>query len=138
MNMWNLKDRGKFGIQAGFTLLEVMVALSIMAIVLVSVYKMLAQTIAMNNAARFHTTAPLLAQGKIAEISIKPPEDLGNDSGDFGEDFPGYAWNVSGEDVESEALGENAKDLKRIDVKVNFDNETLVYGFRTYRLVVKE
>ncbi len=36
----------------GFTLLEVMVALSIIAIVLVSVYKMQAQTISMNLAGK--------------------------------------------------------------------------------------
>jgi len=35
--------------QRGFTLLEIMAALSILAIVLVSVYKLHAQTVAMNN-----------------------------------------------------------------------------------------
>ncbi|MCU0593194.1 MAG: prepilin-type N-terminal cleavage/methylation domain-containing protein, partial [Desulfobacterales bacterium] len=45
----------------GFTLLEVMVALGIMAIVLVSVYRLHSQTLAMSVESRFYTQAPLLA-----------------------------------------------------------------------------
>jgi len=51
----------------GFTLLEVMVALAVMSIVLVSVYRMHSQSLTMNTAARFYTLAPMLAQGKMAE-----------------------------------------------------------------------
>ncbi|MFO7972965.1 MAG: prepilin-type N-terminal cleavage/methylation domain-containing protein [Desulfobacterales bacterium] len=59
---WNLQP------DSGFTLLEIMVALSIIAIVLVSVYKMQAQSISMIYASKFYATAPLLAQLKIAEV----------------------------------------------------------------------
>jgi general secretion pathway protein I len=123
---------------SAFTLLEVMVAVSIMAIVLVAVYSLQAQTISMANSSRFHTIAPLLAQSKIAEFEIKPSDELGSDSGDFGEDFPSYNWSVSVEDVESEFLGELAENLKRIDVSVNFNNDELVYHFRTYRFLERE
>jgi len=118
-----------------FTLLEVMVAVSIMAIVLIAVYRMQAQTIAMSNASRFYTTAPLLAQSKIAELGIISSVELGGGSGDFGEDFPGYTWNLEIEEMESEVLGSYAKDLKRIDVSVNFNEGEFVYGFRTYKFL---
>lgn len=117
---------------SGFTLLEVMVAVSIMAIVLVAVYRLHSQTIAMNIAAKFYTSAPLLAQGKLAEFAIKSEDKLNSDSGDFGENFPGYYWSVAVEDVESEVLGESAKGLKRLDVTVTLNNE-YAYSFRTYR-----
>lgn len=117
----------------GFTLLEVMVALSIIALVLVSVYKMHAQTLAMNYAANFYTTAPLLAQGKIAELETKTLDELVEDSGSFGDEFPGYKWNVGIDDVESEALGTIAEDLKRIDVTVSLNNDEFTYILRTYR-----
>jgi general secretion pathway protein I len=117
---------------SGFTLLEVMVAVSIMAIVLVAVYRLHSQTISMNIAAKFYTSAPLLAQGKLAEFEIMPADKLTGDSGDFGENFPGYYWNVAVEDVESEPLGEAAKGLKRLDVTVTLNNE-FSYSFRTYR-----
>jgi len=143
--MWDLKvnDR-QFPVssfqfrQHGFTLLEVMMAISIMAIVLIAVYRMHTQTISMSNAARFHTTAPLLAQGKIAELGIKSSTELGGDSGNFGDEFPGYSWSVSVEDVESEVLGNLAKNLKKIDVTVNFNDDEFVYGFRTYKLIEEE
>ncbi len=120
---------------AGFTLLEVMVAMSIMAIVLVSVYRMHSQTLTMNTANRFYTQAPLLAQSKLAQLEAGGSEIITGDSGDFGEEFPGYSWNVSVEDVSSEALGEVASDLKRIDLMVSFNNNEYTYNVRAYRLM---
>jgi general secretion pathway protein I len=118
---------------SGFTLLEVMVAVAIMGIVLVSVYKMHSQTLAMNTEARFYTHAPLLAQSKLAELEANSEEEITGDSGDFGENFPGYIWKITAEDINIEALGETSNDLKRIDVSVSYNNEEFVYRFRTYR-----
>jgi general secretion pathway protein I len=139
--MWTLKidicrkqASGNLHADSGFTLLEVMVAISIIAIALVSVYRMHSQTITMNFAARFYTTAPMLAQLKIAELETKSGEDLANDSGDFGEDYSGFRWDVVVDDVESESLGSAAKDLKRIDVTVSFNNDEFTYDLRTYRI----
>jgi general secretion pathway protein I len=56
-------------------------------------------------------------------------------SGDFGDNFPGYTWSVSVDDVEIEALGEISQDLKRIDVTVSFNENEYVYNLRTFRLV---
>ena len=119
----------------GFTLLEVMVAMSIMAIVLVSVYRMHSQTLTMNIANRFYTQAPLLAQDKLAQLETGLSEIIAGDSGDFGEEFPGYSWNVTVEEVAAEALGEIANDLKRIELMVSFNNNEYVYNVRTYRLI---
>ncbi|MEZ4527284.1 MAG: prepilin-type N-terminal cleavage/methylation domain-containing protein [Desulfobacterales bacterium] len=122
----------------GFTLLEVMAAVSLMAIVLTAVYRLHSQTISMSSSARFYTNAPLLAQRTMSELETKPDEFQGNSSGDYGEEFPGYSWTVSVEDVESEELGEAAKDLKRIDVRVTLNEGELNYSFRTYRLMPEE
>jgi len=119
----------------GFTLLEIMAALAIMAVVLISVYKLHTQTIAMNYDVKFHTTAPLLAQSKAGEIGIKPLDELTYDSGDFGEEFPGYGWQRVIEDVESEALGSTAEDLKRIDIIVSYNTDEFTYSLRTYRFL---
>jgi general secretion pathway protein I len=119
----------------GFTLLEVMVAMAIMAIVLVSVYRMQAQTLTMNTAARFYTQAPMLAQSKLAQLEANSSGIIVGDSGDFGDKFPGYTWSISTEEVSSEALGEIAADLKRIDMKVSFNSDEYVYDVRTYRFM---
>ena len=118
-----------------FTLLEVMVALAVMSIVLVSVYRMHSQSIAMNAAARFYTQAPLLAQHKMAELEAESADDLSGDSGDFGDDFPGYTWQVDVNEVSSEALGEVADDLVGIDVTVSYNENEYTYSIRTYRFL---
>jgi len=117
----------------GFTLLEVMVALSIIAIVLVSVYRMHAQTVSMNNEVRFYVTAPMLAQIKMAEIKSESLEDIGDDSGDYGDEFPDYRWNIVIDDVESTALGNIARDLKKIDLLISFNNDEFTYNLRAYK-----
>ena len=117
----------------GFTLLEIMAALSIIAIVLVSVYRMHAQTVSMNNEVRFYTTAPMLAQKKMAEIESESLEDMGDDSGDFGDEFPDYRWNIVIDDVESALLGNVAKDLKKIDLLISLNNDEFIYNLRAYK-----
>lgn len=119
---------------SGFTLLEVMVAMAVLAIVLVSVYRMHSQTLTMNTAARFYTQAPLLAQKKMAEVTTTSSGIFASDSGDFGENFAGYSWQVSATDVSSELLGEVADDFKRLDVTVAYLNNQFSYRLTTYRL----
>jgi len=118
----------------GFTLLEVITAVAIMSIVLVSVYKLHSQSIAMNTESRFYTQAPMLAQGKLAELEISTEDEIADDSGEFGENFTGYTWSVTVDSVDTEALGEISEDLQRIDVTVSYNNDEYVYRFRTYRL----
>jgi general secretion pathway protein I len=85
----------------GFTLLEVMVAMAILAIALVAVFRSQAQSISIANEARLATTASFLAQSKMAEI-----ESMGVEGtyGDFGEDFSNYRWEVSTSDTELKYL----------------------------------
>jgi general secretion pathway protein I len=128
------KTTGRKRLTSGFTLLEVMVAMAVMAIVLGSVYRMHSQTLTMNTAARFYTQAPLLAQKKMTEITTTSSGIFASDSGDFGVDFPGYSWQVSATDVSSELLGEVADDFKRLDVTVAFLNNQFSYRLTTYRL----
>ena len=118
----------------GFTLLEIMVAISILVLVLVTVFKMHIQTLAMHNVARFQTAAPLLAQKKITEIETETIDALVSGSGDFGDRFPGYTWKVSIDDVQSEILGTVADNLKLIGVTVAFNTDELIYHLESYKL----
>ena len=111
----------------GFTLLEVMIAMAILAISLVTVYQSQSQSISMAGDSRFLTTASLLAQGRMAEIDAADPRGVVSGSGDFGEAFPDYTWQVEVGDVEESSL------LKRIALTVTNSRMT---KRNTYRLVL--
>ena len=130
-----MTDSGIQSAPPGFTLLEVLIAMAIMAIVLAGVYRMQFQTLSMTAASRFYTEAPLLAQDKLSQLEANPSELIAGDSGDFGEQFPGYSWKVSTQEVSSEILGETARDLKRIDLTVSLNGNEYEYSVRTYLFV---
>jgi len=116
----------------GFTLLEVMVSVSIIAIVLVSILKLQGQTMTMNETIRFYTLAPLLADAKIAEIRLKPESFDLTSSGDFGEDYPGYSWEARIEDLKIEVMESPEINLKKIDMAVRFNNGELNFSLRHF------
>ena len=122
-------------LNGGFTLLEIMVALAMIAIVLVAVYRMQTQTINMNIVGRFQTVAPFLAQKVMADIETMPAEELFDSRGDFGESFPDLNWTVTVEELVTETFGEIGKDLKRINVTITSTTDKQNYSVLTYRLV---
>ena len=132
-NMWSLKTDKSLILRSGFSLLEILVAMSIIAIVFLSIFKMHKQTISMNQAAKFYTLAPILAQNKIVELELRTAYESIYDSGVFGDNYPGYRYNISIDDADSEFPGYAAGDLKKIDVTVFVDIEELSYSLRTYR-----
>jgi general secretion pathway protein I len=111
----------------GFTLLEVMIAVAILAITLVTVYQSQSQSISMVSNSRFLTTVSLLAQGRMAQIDAADPRGVVPAKGNFGEEFPDYAWQVEVGDVEEIPL------LKRIALTVTNDRMTT---HNTYRLIL--
>jgi prepilin-type N-terminal cleavage/methylation domain-containing protein len=122
------------GRSCGFTLLEVMVALCILAIVLLSVYRLHSQTISMSIESRFYTQAPLLARSALTRWEETRKPEMISDQGDFGKEFAGYQWKISVQDAPSPALGTQfIREMQRIDVQVTLNNGEYSYGFRTYR-----
>jgi general secretion pathway protein I len=132
---WEMRKKQPFKTnqKTGFTLLEVLVAVSIIAIALLAVYRLYAQTLSMNYAARFNTQAPVLAQKKMTELLLLSPDELSDNSGDFGEEFENYSWRAVVETVTSDLLGETAEDLQQVDLVVTLDEDQQFYRLRTYR-----
>lgn len=108
-------------------------AMVIMAVVVIAVFKLNAQTIFINTDARFKATAPFLAQSRIEALMEKPLADIGDQDGDFGQSWPGYRWQLQIEDVTAEELGDVAERIKRIDVTVTLNDDEYSYHLRTYR-----
>jgi general secretion pathway protein I len=90
--------------RAGFTLLEVLVAVAILAIAMVAILKANVQNLDRLTESRDSTTASLLAASKLAEIEAAGVANWGESQGDFGEDYPDYTWQVETSSTEVEGL----------------------------------
>lgn len=109
--------------QKGFTLLEILVALSIIAIAMLSVIRLQSQTIAMSEAVKFYSVAPFLAQAKITDVLMDPQSYTGEASGDFGRELPGYSWQIEVIDSQFEP-GDHAEiSVAEIRVKINMEED---------------
>ena len=84
--------RRKLTYKQGFTLLEAMVSLAILAIGLIAVIRTFSISTRANAFARDRTTATLLAEQKMAELRGMPLREIGIKTGDFGEDYPRFKW----------------------------------------------
>ena len=119
---------------SGFTLLEVMVAVAIIAISFVSLLGSQSQSISIATISRFETAASMLARKKLAEIGSSSVEDLSGSAGDFEDDFSDFHWQTEISDLTVDETGiTGAEDmLKVVDLTVSRGNdENMVYRVRT-------
>jgi len=84
-----LNSKGK---NQGFTLLEIIICLGLIALVLVAVFHLQAQNLDLQSEAQFMTTATCLLQERLSRIQAQEEIEEGTNSGDFGEDFPDYMY----------------------------------------------
>jgi len=117
------------------TLLEVMVSMGIAAIVLVSIYRLQTQSMAMERIAQFHTAAPLLAEQLVAQLELQAPDYPSANSGNFDDAYPGYTWEIETRDVDAYTDASGRALLKQIDIKVHLNDNEDIFTLRTYRLV---
>lgn len=88
----------------GFTLLEVLVAVAILAIAMVAILKANVQNLDALTESRETSTASLLAASKLAEVEAAGAANWTEFQGDFGEDYPDYTWEVETTRTEVEGL----------------------------------
>lgn len=119
----------------GFTLLEVMIAVALIAIALTTLLGSQSQSVSFANSAKFETMAALLAQSKMSEITVQEPDELTNDSGDFGDDYPGYAWEVNVSDIVIPGMDNISDYLKQVDLTVTWG--VFSYNVRLYHYVAE-
>ncbi len=90
----------------GFTLLEVMVALLIIATSFVVLLHTRNQSIITADYAKQATVAALLASEKMSEVEQGEFPDTGEESSTFGDDYPEYRWRTSVSDTAYENIRE--------------------------------
>lgn len=123
--MMPMKLRGSS--QGGFTLIETMIALTILALVVSAVAQALAQSLAMAHRIKTETTLALLAQSKMAEVESSRELPV-SDRGRFPGDFSQYAWQVT--------VSEGGfPQLQRVEVTVtnSFSDKTEGYRLSSFQ-----
>ena len=88
----------------GFTLLEVMVALAILAITLVIIFSQQATSISVGNEARVITKATLLAQERMTDLIAQERLPIGEEEGEIQEEIPPLKWKQMVEESATEGL----------------------------------
>jgi general secretion pathway protein I len=80
--------------QGRFTLVEVLVALLVTAVVIPVALRALLTVAALGEAAAYRSHAADLADLKLRELVATAAWADADESGDFGEDYPGYTWEL--------------------------------------------
>ena len=117
--------------RSGFTLLEVLVAMAIISVALIAVFRLYAQTISMNHQLAFNTQAPFLAQQKMNEWMTMPADEMSDESGGFEDELQNYFWSVTVEDLTLDSL--DSQILKQINIRVSRPDSGQKYNLRGYR-----
>ena len=104
--------------KAGFTLVEILVTLTILAAALPALLQ--AFTSATRNQALSdnRTTALYLLKFRMAEIEMEGYPDVGQESGEFGENTR-YLWRSAVEEIESEEV----ENIRRVTVTVTWQHK---------------
>ena len=123
----------------GFTLLEVMVSISIISIVFVTLFKMQSGTVDLAAASKFQTMAPGLANKVLATLE----DDLLDEAesrGDFEKPFQEIRWQTRVSDVPLadilDFLGPQTEDrFKKVEVMIAGPKEDQTYTLTTWRQI---
>jgi general secretion pathway protein I len=117
----------------GFTLLEVLVAVAVLGLAMVSLLGLHVRSLALIERDQHITEATLLARGLMTEVEVGPFPEIGLTNGDFEEHYPerypDLRW-------EQEVLPTPLADLREVRVRVSRDIEesgddvSLVYYVR--------
>lgn len=110
----------------GFTLLEVMVALAIMAGVVLTVISSVNYHLSVATRDREETIALLLARAKIEDLGLlNTSETASNKEGTFAPDWPEYAW-------KAELSTSPVPGFQRLTMTVNWGAERRTLSLESY------
>ena len=123
----------------GFTLLEVMVSISIISIVFITLFKMQSGTVDLAAASKFQTMAPGLA-GKVLATLEDDLLDETESKGDFENTFQGMTWQTRVSDVPLadvlDFLGSQTEDrFKKVEIVISGPEGGQTYTLTTWRWV---
>lgn len=123
-------------------------AISMLAIALTTLFGSQSQSVSLAATTRFNIQAPLLAQLKLAEFTVSSDRPA-SDSGDFGDEFPGFQWQMetaaahwegstklegSTDAINATNLRKAVDTLQLMTVTVSWGEDTYSYELQGYLL----
>ncbi|MGA7277101.1 MAG: prepilin-type N-terminal cleavage/methylation domain-containing protein, partial [Desulfocapsaceae bacterium] len=129
--------QGFVRLNSGFSLLEVMVALAILAISLTTLIGSQHQSMFVADDNDFSFVAAQLASAQMAEVITSLKRTPGGTetiptSGDFTDVYPGYRWQVDIKRTQA-LFGSAAAGLEQIDLKITDTRRERSFALRKYR-----
>ncbi len=123
--------------ETGFTYLEVIVSVAIIAILFVSIFRMQSGTIALATAGKFNIVAPVLAEKVMVQVE-RNVTGWSETSGDFGDEYPGYQWECEISDTAFDRIdfinAENLERFKKIRIIVSQTPGASTSGKRSFEI----
>jgi prepilin-type N-terminal cleavage/methylation domain-containing protein len=114
---------GRLRRHRGFTLIEALAAMTLLAIVMPALTQSLSVATQAASSARHHTEATQLAQQQLSELLATAAWQQGTLSGDFSPNFPQYQWQAIVQPWVGDTTGAG---LQEIDLTVNWlDRSTM-------------
>ena len=114
-------------------LLEVMIAIILIAIGMMAALGSQSHGISFATEAKFYTNAVMLSQKKMSEIETQNLKELISDSGNFEEPFESYKWELDLKDYTISNSEGDLNYLMQLDLKISsVENEKSEYALRSY------
>ncbi|MCC6728873.1 MAG: type II secretion system protein [Chthonomonadales bacterium] len=102
--------------QRGFTLIEMMVAAVLLMLGVVASMACVSTATRWSGVAHEYTIAGMLAQRQLARLAADPANlASGDQQGEFGDEYPNYAWDVTAEQTD-------LPDLVRVTMTVSWSS----------------
>ncbi|MCW5198190.1 prepilin-type N-terminal cleavage/methylation domain-containing protein [Desulfobulbus sp. F4] len=114
--------------ETAFTLLEVMVAVAVIAMSFTALLASQSRSLSVAALARFEAVASLLAKQKLAELEAGGFENLNSGSGEFADDFSEYRWQAEVKELAEDETGIKGSEgmLKLIELTVKREEKESV------------
>ena len=111
------------GSKEGFSLLEIIISMGLIAIALLAIFRLQAQNVGLLSEARFMTVATYLAQDRISRILSQSQLRVDSKSDEFGEDYPSFRYREEISEVE------DFNNLFKVTVTIMEEEEGAVRDF---------